>query len=130
MAVELYVMKAFGSIMNNQQWIQTVSYWSRAMFSMFKAVVTLYSVITFRDISWQNHILLLELDKKLNDLLSQSINTPYIQDVQSQPPYSRDMFLTNEKGKVSWITNSCTTNQDVVSKIIRRAKRFFSKSHY
>ena len=41
-------MKAYGSIMNNQQWIQTVSYWSRSMFAIFTAAVILYFVITFR----------------------------------------------------------------------------------
>ncbi|MCO5549890.1 hypothetical protein L7F22_003365 [Adiantum nelumboides] len=76
-AVELYIMKASGGSLQSQQWIQTCSYWIRGIFGIFTVTLTVYCMVTYRDLSSHNHELLLQLYRKLSDLANKPHKEPY-----------------------------------------------------
>ncbi|MCO5568779.1 hypothetical protein L7F22_022479 [Adiantum nelumboides] len=75
--LELLIMKAYDTLLQNQQWMQVCSYWIRAIFGILTGTHILYCMATYRDLSLQNHELLLRLQRKLSDLANQHVEAPY-----------------------------------------------------
>eukprot|EP00250_Pteridium_aquilinum_P004482 c14684_g1_i2 orf=78-830(+) len=54
LVIELYLMRTYGTLLKNQQWLQTQCYWIRAVFAAFTALVIAVFILTYRDINWRN----------------------------------------------------------------------------
>lgn len=127
MAMELYLMKAYGSVLQNQQWIETRSYWIRAVFGVFTTTVIFYFIATYRDLSLQNHELLLKMHKKLSNIANQSRSAPYYlddghssADTHEEDQYTGSLFLR-------FSATASSLSQMLASKILRRVHKFIRR---
>lgn len=129
MATELYIMRAYGSVLKNQQWIHTRSYWTRATFGAFAVMVIVYFIVTYRDLTWRNHQLLLEIRQKLSES-----STRYV--MPSGNYYSKledgsDTLTKNSFPSTSFSgfppTKPCSSNHALASKILHRVHRFIRR---
>lgn len=130
MSAELYLTRTHGTLLKNQQWLQTQSYWIRAAFTGFSAFAIVFFILTYRDINWRNHELLLEILRKLSEPTSQqarksiSSHRSWLEDVKSfnsGPPQAMPPF------NCPFILRPSSWKQLFVSKIIRRVHKLMRR---
>lgn len=126
MAIELYLMKTYGTLLINQQWLQTSCYWIRAVLAAFTALVIALFILTYRDINWRNHQLLLEIHQKL----SEPSTHPEGKSINSQQ-FSFEETNSYDNGPLPempclrpFSLQASSRKQALTSKIIRRVHKF------
>ncbi|KAI5081207.1 hypothetical protein GOP47_0004390 [Adiantum capillus-veneris] len=123
-AVELYIMKAYGSLLQNQQWIQTRSYWIRGTFGISTVILILYYMVTYRDLSSQNHELLLRLHRKLSDLANQPHKDPYYLNngCNAAEPHEENGY--SGPFSLQFTAKAKSLSQGIAHKILHRVHKF------
>ncbi|MCO5608507.1 hypothetical protein L7F22_062718 [Adiantum nelumboides] len=129
MVAELYLMRTHGARLKNQQWLKTQCHWIRVAFAAFSAFTTVFFILTYRDINWRNHALLLEILRKLSESSShqakQTITSHHsgweeMKKINSDPTQAMSFCRPFVIRHTSW-------KQLMASRIIRRVHKFIGR---